>query len=337
MRPLLIVTTGDPNGIGPEISLKALQDPRAQASCRGLLVGSVPILERAARLIGDRRPLRVHPAERPLGDETAEEGFDAFIHVATPAGVTFESPSPGEIRPEAGNLAYENLALAHSWLLSGRGDAMVTSPIQKQALHAAGRARVGHTEILADLSGVSDPITLFVAGDLWIAFFTRHLSLGDAIRAVKKEPLIAFVERLHAALKPLGRPMPRLAMAALNPHAGEGGLLGKEEEEEIRPAVEALRKSGILIDGPIGADSVFHLALEGHFDCVISLYHDQGHIAAKTSRFHETVSLTLGLPYIRTSVDHGTAFDIAWQGKARADSLVTALELAACLASHQNI
>lgn len=306
--PVVLVTTGDPNGVGPEIALKAVRSPAVTRCCRPLIVGCPEVLGQAAEALGMKLPRVVKPEGPPL-----------------------PSVEPGRCSAKAGRMAYKTLLKAHKLISRGQAHALATGPINKEALRKAGYLRIAHTEILAHLNRRPDPLTVFVAGRLWIAFFSRHLPLADAVKSVKKKKLVRFVHRLAGELETLGRKAPRLAMAALNPHAGEGGLLGKEETREITPAVEQLVQEGIAIKGPVPADSVFHLCREGAFDCVVSLYHDQGHIAAKSYKFHDTVSITLGLPYIRTSVDHGTAFDIAWKGKARADSLVAAIRLAARL------
>jgi 4-hydroxythreonine-4-phosphate dehydrogenase len=336
-KPKLLITTGDPNGIGPEIALKALLDERLWKRCRPMLVGCPGVLKRAARTLGMKHPIRICSGEEEAPRPAKSHGRRQApaIPVIAPDAGPYTKPAAGIIEARAGRMAYRILVKANDLISRGLGDAMVTCPINKEALHRAGLQTLAHTEILAELTRSSDPITLFIAGRLRIAFFTRHLPLSQVVRSIRKTPLVRFVKRLHAVLNGIGMLEPRLAMAALNPHAGEGGLLGKEEIEQIEPAIIALRKSGIDIEGPIPADSVFHAAREGKFDCVVSLYHDQGHIAAKTARFHDTVSLTLGLPYLRSSVDHGTGFDIAWKGIARADSLIAATLAAARLVSRQ--
>lgn len=334
--PRLLITAGDPNGIGPEIAVKCFLEEKVLKRCRPLIVGCPEVVREAVRILNGRIPVReINPEE---GESKAFPCFEAgkgkvpvFIPVVRPEGRPLVGIVPGKVRAEAGRAAYQALRKAHRLIRQGRADVIVTGPINKEALHRAGYARVAHTEILASWNRCPDPLTLFAAGKLWIAFFTRHLPLRDALRAIRRKPLIQFVKRLNQSLEGLGIARPRLAMAALNPHAGEGGLLGKEEKAVLEPAVKVLQDQGVRIQGPIPADAVFHLAREGAFDCVISLYHDQGHIAAKTARFHDTVSLTLGLPYLRTSVDHGTGFDIAWQGNARPDSLRAAALLAARL------
>jgi 4-hydroxythreonine-4-phosphate dehydrogenase len=310
-KPTILVTAGDPNGIGPEIALKAAARESVRRLCMPRIVGQTDVLAEAAKSCG----LRIDKDD------------------LVPAGGAIRNELvPGMVQAEAGRLAYEALCEAHALLAANKANALVTAPWNKAALHSAGCPQIGHTEALAALAGCADPVTLFVCGRLRIAFLTRHLPLADAVKAVSKERVLSFLRRLQRELPRIGLASPRLAVAALNPHAGEGGLLGREEIDEIGPAVEAARAEGIDVEGPVPADAVFHRAAEGAHDCVISLFHDQGHIAAKTLDFFGTVSLTLGLPYIRTSPDHGTAFDIAWKNRADPASLIHAIELAARLA-----
>jgi 4-hydroxythreonine-4-phosphate dehydrogenase len=275
------------------------------------VVGSSEVLAGAARSLG----LALDPAA-----------------VIPAGGAPRTTLAPGEVQAEAGRLAHAALGTAHSLIAAGKAAALVTAPWSKEALSLAGCPQLGHTEALAALTGRPDPITLFVCDGLRIAFLTRHLSLADAVAAVTKDRIQGFLGRLRVELEAIDLKAPRLAVAALNPHAGEGGLLGREEIDAIAPAVEAARAEGINVEGPVPADAVFHRAAQGGFDCVVSLYHDQGHIAAKTRDFFGTVSLTLGLPYIRTSPDHGTAFDIAGKNRANPASLINAVELAVRLA-----
>ncbi|MBC7239456.1 MAG: 4-hydroxythreonine-4-phosphate dehydrogenase PdxA, partial [Chloroflexi bacterium] len=206
-------------------------------------------------------------------------------------------------------------------------DAIATAPINKEAWKLADVPHIGHTEMLGDLTGVRDPLTMFQVKDLRIFFLTRHVSLRKACDMVKKERVLDYIERCTKALKALGIENPRLAVAALNPHGGEHGLFGDEEMKEIEPAVKEAQKRGFNAYGPLPADSVFWACLSGKYDAVLSLYHDQGHIAAKTLDFHRTVSITLGLPFLRTSVDHGTAMDIAGQGIANPISMIEAIKV----------
>ncbi len=338
----VLITAGDPHGIGPEIAVKALAGEKGLnlKQCSPMVVGCPQIMKRAARSLKAGIPVKavsvtekgieiVRPAGAAKPDARANRL--PFIPVIPPDCPPLDELAPGTCGRRAGRMAYKTLEKAHTLLSQGMADALVTCPISKEALKKAGYKRVAHTEILAHWNGCPDPLTVFNTGKLWIAFFSRHLPLGEAVRRVKKAALVRFTKKLHQELRLIGHKAPRLAMAALNPHAGEGGLLGSEENREIIPAVKALRSAGMDVTGPLPADSVFHFSGRGRFDCVISLYHDQGHIAAKTAGFHRTASLTLGLPYPRTSVDHGTGFDIAWQGSARPDSLIHAVSLAAQL------
>jgi len=221
--------------------------------------------------------------------------------------------------------------------LAGRADALATAPINKEALWRAGYRYLGHTEMLGALTGSPDPLTMFAVRNMRIFFLTRHMSLREAVAEVKRDRLAAILPRIVGELRTLGFDRPRIAVAALNPHAGEGGALGKEDLEEIAPAVQDARGQGWQVDGPVPADAVFAQALDGRYDAVLALYHDQGHIAAKTLDFHGAVSVTLALPFIRTSVDHGTAFDIAGKGLARAESMAAAILMAGDLAKRMRL
>lgn len=296
---------GDPCGIGPEIVGKAVQDPELLALCQPVVIGNREIIETAVGKISV--PVEWCSLPCPLPDCSER----------------------GKITAWAGQVAYDCIVQAVALAKAGQVDALATAPIHKEAWKAAGIAAIGHTEALADLTGTPDPLTMFETKKLRIFFLTRHLSLADACRAIQKDRVRDCLLRCQKALEQLGIHEGRLALAALNPHGGEHGLFGDEESRELLPAMEEARKLGCRVEGPVAADSVFHFAKEGKYDAVLSLYHDQGHIAAKTLDFERTISLTLGLPFLRTSVDHGTAFDIAWQGVASAVSMVEAIRLAA--------
>jgi 4-hydroxythreonine-4-phosphate dehydrogenase len=208
-------------------------------------------------------------------------------------------------------------------------DAVATTPINKESLKAGGVPFIGHTEIFGKLTGVADPLTMFETRGLRVFFLSRHVSLRKACDMVKKERIIDYVKRSVSMLKKLGVSTGTMAIAGLNPHSGEHGLFGDEELTEVFPAVKELQAEGYAVAGPIGADSVFHLALKGKYNSVLSLYHDQGHIATKTLDFDRTISITGGMPILRTSVDHGTAFDIAGKNIAGEVSMVEAILLAA--------
>jgi len=295
-RPLVGVTMGDPAGIGPEIVAKALAEPDVYRVSRPLVVGD---LRTIAKIVSDL------------------------------ANVDVAALRMGVIQPEAGRAAGQAIERAIRLAQAGEIDAIATAPLNKEALWAAGYPYPGHTEMLAELTGSRESLTMFVIGALRIFFLTRHLSLRDAIDQVTRTRVAATLAVMAQVLAGLGIDAPRIVVAGLNPHAGEGGKMGREEIEEIAPGVEDARRTGLDVSGPVPADSVFHLAADGRFDAVLSLYHDQGHIAAKMTDFYKTVSVTTGLPFVRTSVDHGTAFDIAGKGVASAVSMVEAIRVAA--------
>ena len=213
--------------------------------------------------------------------------------------------------------------------MAGEVKAIATTPINKESLKAAKVPYIGHTEMLEDLGGAPDPLTMFQVKGMRIFFLTRHVSVAEAITQMTKERVRDYLNRCDKALQRLGVESRKLAVAGFNPHAGEGGLFGMEEVEEIKPGVELAKADGIDAYGPVPADSVFFQALNGKYDAVLSLYHDQGHIAAKMTDFHRTISITNGLPFLRTSVDHGTAFDIAWKNIASEVSMYECIKLAA--------
>jgi 4-phospho-D-threonate 3-dehydrogenase / 4-phospho-D-erythronate 3-dehydrogenase len=318
-RPTLALTLGDPAGIGPEIMAKALAEGSAYDVMKPVAVGTRGVLEQVIE--GAGLDLQVRVIGSPA-DARGERGTVDLIEAGTLSRARF-----GEIDAEHGRAALDAIEKACSLDVDG----LVTGPINKEAARAGGLEFPGHTELLADLLG-ADPdgvFTMFVVGKLRIFFLTRHLSLRDAIDALTVEKVHDGIVRVDGLLRQLGVDDPHVALAALNPHAGEGGLMGDEEIRVLRPAVEKAREDGIHVSGPVPADAVFHQGHEGRFDGVIALYHDQGHIASKTLDFFGTVSATLGLPVIRTSVDHGTAFDLAGTWKADARGQVNALRVGA--------
>jgi 4-hydroxythreonine-4-phosphate dehydrogenase len=318
-RPTLALTLGDPAGIGPEIMAKALAEGSAYDVMKPVVVGTRGVLEQVIE--GAGLDLQVRTIDSPA-DARGARGTVDLIEAGTLQRARF-----GEIDAEHGRAALDAIEKACSLDVDG----LVTGPFNKEAARAGGLKFPGHTELLADLLG-ADPdgvFTMFVVGKLRIFFLTRHLSLRDAIEALTVEKVHDGIVRVDGLLRELGVEDPHVALAALNPHAGEGGLMGDEEIEVLRPAVEKARADGIHVSGPVPADAVFHQGHEGRFDGVIALYHDQGHIASKTLDFFGTVSATLGLPLIRTSVDHGTAFDLAGTWKADARGQVNALRVGA--------
>ncbi len=328
-RPLIGVTMGDPAGIGPEIIAKALAGPELYETSRPLVVGDLGTIARTARDLA--LPVAVAAVAEPRGGRYAHGTID----VLDLANVNPGTLRMGVIQPDAGRAAGQAIERAIRLAQAGEIDAIATAPLNKEALWAAGYPYPGHTEMLAELTQSRESLTMFVIGALRIFFLTRHLSLRDAIDQVTRKRIAETLGVMAQVLAGLGLAAPRIVVAALNPHAGEGGKMGQEEIVEITPGIEDARRAGLDVSGPIPADSVFHLAADGRFDAVLSLYHDQGHVAAKMSDFYKTVSVTTGLPFVRTSVDHGTAFDIAGKGVASAVSMVEAIRVAAELTARR--
>jgi 4-hydroxythreonine-4-phosphate dehydrogenase len=322
-RPIVAVTMGDPAGIGPEIAVRALLDRAVREVCRPFVIGDLRVLEQAATFCGLSARFHATPDAASLAD--AAGTIDVMdLHVVDPAGLRI-----GQIQPLGGEAAFAYVRRSAELAMRREVAAVVTAPINKESLKVAGVPFIGHTEMYAHLTGAHEEMTMFSILDLRIFFLTRHVSLAEACRLITKDRVLAGIEKSLRALHQLGHVNPHLAVAGLNPHAGDGGLFGREDIDEIAPAVAEAQARGLRVSGPLPADSVFHLARLGRFDAVLSLYHDQGHIAAKMMDFERTVSVTLGLPILRTSVDHGTAFDIAGTGKASAVSLIEAIRVAA--------
>lgn len=322
-KSLIAVPIGDPAGIGPEIVAKALVLPQVSEAADCIVIGDKAIMENAIKIVGADLTLNVinEPKE---GDFS--EGILNLIDLGNIEMSKFEF---GKVNGMCGKAAYEYIAKSIELANAGRVDAVATTPINKESLRAGGVNFIGHTEIFGALTGTEDPLTMFETNGMRVFFLTRHVSLRDMLDMITKERIKDYVVRCLKALKRLGVTDGTMAVAGLNPHSGEHGLFGWEEVEEIIPAVEELQKDGYNVVGPIGADSVFHQAALGKYNSVLSLYHDQGHIAAKTLDFEKTVAITNGMPILRTSVDHGTAFDIAGKNIASEVSMVEAILLAA--------
>lgn len=324
-RPVLAVTMGDPAGIGPEITARTLAEVGNRKGEHGIAVGDVGVLRRGVQAAGLDVEVRV------------VDGFD----VAPPQAGTIDIydtgvlgedlPEWGVVDKRAGLAAVRAIEVATKAAMNGAAAGIVTGPINKEAIWAADSPFLGHTEMLGELTGAASQDTMFVVRNtgtpghhLRIFFTTRHMSLRKAIDEITQESVERALRNAHRALTVFGTPQPRIAVAALNPHGGENGAFGSEEIEYIRPACAAMKQAGLDITGPIPADSVFHQGLVGRYDGVLSHHHDQGHIAAKTFDFDGTISVTVGLPILRTSVDHGTAFDIAGTGKADHQTMLSA-------------
>lgn len=322
-KPTIGITLGDPAGIGPEIVVKALAQPSVYACCSPLVIGDAGVIERALETCGQLGDIH------PVSSVTQGRYTRGTIDVIDLSNIDATRVEMGTVRAHCGAAAFGYIEKAVDLAMAGEVDALSTGPINKQSLQAARIPYIGHTEILGGLTGVDDPLTMFEVRDLRVFFLSRHVSLRQSCDMVTKGRLLDYIERCIAALRGLGIRQGSLAVAGLNPHSGEHGLFGTEEIEHVEPAVREARERGYDVVGPIAADSVFHQALLGTYVAVLSLYHDQGHIATKTLDFERTVSLTLGLPFLRTSVDHGTAFDIAGTGKASAISILESLYVAA--------
>ena len=323
-RPLLAVTMGDPAGVGPEITAKALQNPKIGSVCRALVVGDLPTMRRAAEAVGTN----VIAADPNEMDPDTDD-----IQVYDPWGRDLADLPIGEVDARAGAAAAQAVIAATQLALDGRVAAIVTAPINKAAINAAGYHYAGHTELLADLTSSPGARMLLVAPGLRVIHNSTHVSLREAIDRVTRENVRHAIGLLDETLRLMGIEKPRLAVCGLNPHAGEGGLFGHEDDAFIRPAIEDARNDGIDVTGPEPGDTVFNRARNGTFDGVVAMYHDQGHVAVKVAGFFDGVNVSVGLPIIRTSVDHGTAFDIAGRGVARADSMEMAIEVAASMAA----
>jgi len=323
--PLIAITLGDVAGIGPEVVVKALAVPKVRAICRPLIIGDVRALD-AARLGVTVPPIRAVTS-------VAEATFDAATLTVLDMGNLPPSDVPlGQISPAAGKAAVEYVLKATDLALAGRVDAIATAPLNKEAMHLAGFAYIGHTEILADVTQTPRCTTMLATPGLRVTHVTRHVPFRDIAAQLSVDKVLDTIIITHAGMQRLGFPRPRLAVAGLNPHNGDNGLMGREELDIIAPAVTAAQAQGVNVQGPIPADSVFFQALRGDYDVVVCQYHDQGHIAVKTHGFEQSITITLGLPIIRTSADHGTAFDIAGQGIAHPDSMVAAIVEAATMA-----
>jgi 4-hydroxythreonine-4-phosphate dehydrogenase len=326
-KPIVAITIGDPAGVGPEVVVKALAREEVWDCCCPLVVGDAGAMAKALDLVG-----------AALAFHVIAEASDANFDPAAPdlidlGNVDAESLELGQVSAAAGRASVDYIEKAVELAQAGRVDAIATGPINKAALKAAGIPFIGHTELLAALTGEERVTTMLATPGLRVVHVTRHVPLAQVSNHITRENVLETTRLTDVGLKQMGIAAPRLAVAALNPHGGDDGLMGREELDAIGPAVEAARAEGIDAQGPIPADSVFFRAIRGEFDAVIAMYHDQGHIPIKTHGFERSVTVTLGLPIVRTSVDHGTAFDIAWQGVAHEESMVEAICLAAQLVS----
>jgi len=330
-KSLVALTIGDPAGIGPEVIVGAWTHAQIHDWCRPLVVGHPTILRRACALVAPA--LTVVEIDSPHEASPTPDTIPCLTACRADAA---EVPAGG-VDARAGQAAYDALIAAARLALAGQIDAIVTAPLSKAALWQAGHHYPGHTELLAELCGVDDfAMMLYLAHDehvqgpagLGVVHVTLHISLRGALESLNTPAVLSKIHLAHDSMLPLTHDAPRIGVCALNPHGGEAGLFGDEETTIIAPAVAQAQAAGIKVQGPFPADTLMTRARDGEFDAVVAMYHDQGHIALKLLGMHRAVNVTLGLPIVRTSVAHGTAFDVAWQGRARSTSMVEAIRVA---------
>jgi len=340
-RPILGITMGDVSGIGPEIAVKSLNREEVYAEARPVIVGNADIVKRTIRLLGFDLTLHVI-------DSISEAKFEhGTVDVYDVSDFKAEDIEYGQVSTLGGISAYEAIEKVIDLAMKDEIDGTITGPLNKEALNLAGYHFNGHTEIYAKLTGTKKYSMMLAHGDFRIVHISTHVSLRQACDLVKKERVLEVIQIAQDACLSLGIEKPRIAVAGLNPHSGEGGLFGSEEIEEIIPAIEAARKIGLNVEGPIPPDTVYSKAIGGQYDIVVAMYHDQGHIPMKVVGFNmdkgtgkwkaiNGVNITLGLPIIRSSVDHGTAFDQAGKGTASEESMLNAISYGVNLAKARN-
>ena len=322
----IAITMGDPAGIGPEIILKSLAQGEL-SGCRAVVVGCLQTLQRVQAL-GVTPPAELR-AIRRVEDARFMPGVINIIDVP------LENPDalvPGKVQTAAGDLAYRCIAKASALAMAGDVQAIATAPLNKEALHSAGHIYPGHTELLAKLTDSRDYAMVLYTDKLKVIHVSTHIALRKFLDTLSQERIRTVIGLADQFLKRVGYSAPRIAVAGVNPHAGEHGLFGDEEETIVGPAIETMKAKDINVFGPCPPDTVFLQAYEGQYDMVVAMYHDQGHIPLKLLGFYDGVNITAGLPFIRTSADHGTAFDIAWTGKAKSESMAISIQLAMQLA-----
>lgn len=321
-HPTIAVTMGDPAGIGPEIIMKSAQSETLYAKGTMIVVGDADRLREAGRLCETR--VRLNIIEKPAQAVHRPDVLNCIDLGLVPEGHPF-----GEVSSLCGRAAFEYVRKAVDLVHSGQAQAICTAPLNKEALHRAGHHYPGHTELLAHLTGTAEVSMLLTARNLRVIHVTTHIGLLDAIEQIQPPLVERTIDRGYQAMLRLGIPSPRIGVCGINPHAGENGLFGRNEEaDKIVPAVQAQQALGRQVEGPLPADTLFFRAVRGDFDLVVAMYHDQGHGPVKVLGMDEGVNITVGLPFIRTSVDHGTAFDIAGTGQADERSMITALAMA---------
>ncbi len=324
-RPVIAITIGDPAGIGPEVVVKALSNKIVYEMCRPLLVGESDIVRAAIKLL--KKPLTLH------GVEKASDTLGKFgtVDVLDMRNLEWDKVKAGQVSAECGRASMEFIEKAMQLALNNEVIGIVNAPINKEATALAGYPGLGHLEYLAQATGAKEYATMLATGNLRCVHLTTHYSLREACDHVKQENIVGRLKLTDESFRQWGFGKPIIGVAGLNPHAGENGMFGREEIDEIAPAIRETISLGIDARGPFPADSIFNRAIKGEFDVVLVMYHDQGHIPVKVHGFKKSVSVALGLPFLRTSVDHGTAFDIAGKGIANAESMEEAIKTAVWL------
>lgn len=326
--PIIGITAGDPAGIGYELALRTLAQKGLHDTMRPIIYGSRPCLERDLGWLGLEVQLITHDPSRVRLPERTHADQVLVRDVGLPEDDTI---TLGDLQPAAGDIAVRSVRVAVGDALNGHLDAICTAPLNKESMWQAGHRYDGHTGLLSELCDGSRVSMLLVGERLRVAHVTTHVAFEDVPGRLSIDRIVEVIDIAGKVLRSLGMPTPRIAVAGLNPHAGEHGLFGDQEETVIGPAVEHARAQGWQVTGPISPDAVFNAALAGQYDIVVAMYHDQGHIPIKLIEFDRAVNISGGLPIVRTSVDHGTAFDIAGRGIARTDNLVAALDMAATM------
>ncbi len=324
--PRLAFTIGDPAGIGPELIIKSFLNGKILDYCQPFVVGEIKLLQQHAQTL--KQDVEFIGISNPH-DITSHS---KRIPVLQPDSGQFEGDLVlGQVDDRCGAVAHRAIVESVRWCLRGEIDGLVTAPLHKESLNASGVLFPGHTELLANLAHARETAMLLVGGGLRVVLATIHCALRDVPPKITRDRLGSLFDLTNNFIRRFGISSPRIAVAGLNPHAGEGGLFGNEERLEIIPAIEAARERGLTIEGPLPGDTVFHSMLQGNSDVVIAMYHDQGLAALKTLAFHDGVNITMGLPFVRTSPDHGTAFNIAGKGVADPRSFIEAVSIAAQL------
>jgi 4-hydroxythreonine-4-phosphate dehydrogenase len=327
-KPIVAITIGDACGVGPEVVFKALAHEDVRAACRPLVIGSMPIIkltrDQVAQSVKLRRITDITQAEYPA---------DAVECLDLANLVPADAPR-GQLSPKAGKAAAEYAIRAGELAMQKKVDAIATAPLNKEAMRMGGVHYIGHTELYQEIAGNPPVATMLISGPMRVVHVVQHASLAESLKRITRENIVHTIRATHDGMRQLGFAQPRLGVCGLNPHNGEGGLMGSEEFEIIAPAVQDAQQADIDAKGPFAADSIFFRAVRGEYDCIVAMFHDQGHIAIKTYGFDRSITVTLGLPFIRTSADHGTAFDIAGKGIANETSMAEAIKLAAMLAGN---